>query len=141
MFYDFRSTFYDSRRLSETFFDFQGGRGSCETVFVEIDSGSQRFRFIPVQIKNQFWFILGSLGARAKLATLDPGPRVPWGPGPVGPFGPGSHGPLGPGPSWPMGARAQGALRAHRLKHFALTALNTSHQRFRLKHFVSNLSP
>ena len=84
---------------------------------------------------------------------------VPWGsegPGPVGPLGPGPKGspgprvplwgpgprvPLGPGPSWPLGARAQGALGAHRLNHFALTALNISHQIFRLKHFASNLSP
>ena len=49
----------------------------------------------------------GSLGARAQLAPLGPGPMVPWGPGPVGPFGPGPEGPLGPGPSWPLWARAQ----------------------------------
>ena len=71
--------------------------------------------------------------------------------GPLGPLGPwpvganwaraGPRGPLGPRPSWPLGARAQGALRAHRIDYFALIALNISHQIFRLKHFASNLSP
>ena len=57
----------------------------AKRFFVETNSGSYRFRFIPVQIKNQFRFILGSLGARAQLAPLGPGPR---GLGPVGPKGP-----------------------------------------------------
>ena len=113
---------------------------------IPVHNGSGSYRFRSKTNSGSYWDPLGP-GPSWALWARAPGPRVPWGPGPVGPFGPRPQGPLAPGPSWPLGA----SLRAHRhytfrinrLKHFVSTkfALNISHQIFRLKHFLSNLSP
>ena len=137
-------------------------RFSLKPITVHNDSGSYWFRSKISSGSYQGLLGPGPSWPRAQAQGCWPlGARTqgfPWGPGPVGPLGPGPKGspgaqarlaprgpgprvPLEPGPSWPLGARAQGALGAHRIKHFALIALNISHQIFRIKHFVSNLSP
>ena len=85
----------------------------CKPVCNTPGSVHYRFGSHPVPVHSRF----SSQPVPAQLAPRGPGPRVP----------------LGPGPSWPLGARAQGALGAHRLQHFALIALNISHERFHLK--------